>query len=126
MKLDLDHFVIRVSDPERARGFYVGVLGAVPVELDRGRVGLRFGERQLNLHGPGSTPDPVAATPAGPGSFDLCFVWPGTPEEAIAHLHSFAVEPELGPVPRVGARGPGTSVYFRDPDGNLLELLSYA
>lgn len=120
-----DHVVVRVSDLERACAFYERVLGARTVELDRGRRGLRLGSQQLNLHGPGSTPDLVAANPPGPGAFDACFVWPGTAAEAAAHLRALGIEPELGPVPRTGARGPGTSVYFRDPDGNLLELLSY-
>jgi catechol 2,3-dioxygenase-like lactoylglutathione lyase family enzyme len=125
MALDLDHVVLRASDPERTCAFYRRVLGAEIVELDMGRFGLRLGRRQLNVHGPGSTPHPVAARPAQAGSFDACFVWPGTPEGALEHLRHCGIEPELGPVPRIGARGEGTSVYFRDPDGNLLELLSY-
>ena len=52
-------------------------------------------------------------------------VWDGTPDEAIAHLIAHGVAPELGPVPRNGAGGAGQSVYFRDPDGTLLELISY-
>ena len=67
----------------------------------------------------------MARTPGGPGSSDLCFVWPGTTEEALAHLERLGVAVEQGPVPRNGARGPGSSVYFRDPDGSLLELISY-
>jgi pyridoxamine 5'-phosphate oxidase len=123
--LVLDHVVLRVSDLERACAFYEKVLGARVVSLDRGRMALRFGVQQLNLHGPDSTPEPVPANPPAPGGFDACFVWPGTAEEAAAHLRSRGVEPEVGPVPRTGARGPATSVYFRDPDGNLLELMSY-
>ena len=121
----LDHVVFRCGDFDRTCAFYERVLGADVVELDSGRRALRFGRQQLNLHGPGSTPHPVAANPMQPGGFDACFVWPGSPEEAIEHLRSHGVEPELGPVPRSGGQGPGTSVYFRDPDGNLLELLSY-
>lgn len=56
---------------------------------------------------------------------DLCFVWDGTIDGAIDHLRAHAVGVELGPVRRQGARGDGTSVYFRDPDGSLLELISY-
>jgi catechol 2,3-dioxygenase-like lactoylglutathione lyase family enzyme len=96
------------------------------LELDAGRKALRLGGQQLNLHGPGSTPHPKAARPAEPGGFDACFVWDGTAEAAAEHLRARGVEPELGPVPRTGARGPGMSVYFRDPDGSLLELISYA
>jgi catechol 2,3-dioxygenase-like lactoylglutathione lyase family enzyme len=102
------------------------VLGAEIVELDRGRYAYRLaGGQQLNVHGPGATPEPRAADPVRPGNSDLCFVWDGTPDEAIAHLRSYDVDVELGPVQRRGARGVGTSVYFRDPDGSLLELLAY-
>jgi catechol 2,3-dioxygenase-like lactoylglutathione lyase family enzyme len=52
-------------------------------------------------------------------------VWPGPIGGAVAHLRDRGVEMEEGPVPRSGARGPATSVYFRDPDGALLELMSY-
>ena len=61
-----------------------------------------------------------------PGNSDLCLVWPGPVAEALEHLRRHGVEVEEGPVPRRGARGEGTSVYFRDPDGSLLELISYA
>jgi catechol 2,3-dioxygenase-like lactoylglutathione lyase family enzyme len=61
-----------------------------------------------------------------PGNSDLCFAWPGRIEEAVEHLRRRGVEVEEGPVPRRGARGDGTSVYFRDPDGSLLELIAYA
>jgi catechol 2,3-dioxygenase-like lactoylglutathione lyase family enzyme len=60
-----------------------------------------------------------------PGNSDLCFRWEGTVEEATAHLAAHGVEVEEGPVERQGARGVGRSVYFRDPDGTLLELISY-
>ena len=85
----------------------------------------RFGEQQLNVHGPGLKPKPVARLPVQPGGSDLCFVWPGAIEGAIDHLRARGVEVELGPVRRRGARGEGTSIYFRDPDGSLLELISY-
>jgi catechol 2,3-dioxygenase-like lactoylglutathione lyase family enzyme len=61
-----------------------------------------------------------------PGNSDLCFEWSGPIAEAVAHLQRLRVAIELGPVPRNGAKGRGTSVYFRDPDGSLLELISYA
>jgi catechol 2,3-dioxygenase-like lactoylglutathione lyase family enzyme len=67
----------------------------------------------------------VARDPVRPGNSDLCFVWPGSPEEAVEHLEQHGVEVELGPVARTGALGPIESVYFRDPDGNLLEVSSY-
>jgi catechol 2,3-dioxygenase-like lactoylglutathione lyase family enzyme len=124
VRLRLDHVVVRVSDWEASNGFYRDVLGAELAERD-GRVSYRFGDQQLNVHGPGSTPDPRAVDPVHPGNSDLCFVWPGTAEEAAAHLREHGVEVEVGPVDRLGGRGAGSSVYFRDPDGSLLELISY-
>jgi catechol 2,3-dioxygenase-like lactoylglutathione lyase family enzyme len=79
----------------------------------------------LNVHGPGSTPSPRAIDPVRPGNSDLCFEWSGDVDSALAHLDRHGVAVELGPVERSGARGDGTSVYFRDPDGSLLELIVY-
>jgi catechol 2,3-dioxygenase-like lactoylglutathione lyase family enzyme len=121
----LDHVVIAVFDWERSNAFYRDVLGAELVELDRGRWACRFGEHQLNVHGPGSTPSPRALRPVEPGNSDLCFLWSGPIEEAVEHLRAAGVEIEVGPDERRGARGSGTSVYFRDPDGSLLEFISY-
>jgi catechol 2,3-dioxygenase-like lactoylglutathione lyase family enzyme len=122
----LDHVVIAVSDWERSTAFYRDVLGAEVVPLDRARVAFRFASQQLNVHGPGSTPEPRARVPVAPGNSDLCFEWRGTPADAVSHLEAQGVEVELGPVARTGANGLGTSVYFRDPDGSLLELITYA
>jgi catechol 2,3-dioxygenase-like lactoylglutathione lyase family enzyme len=122
----LDHVVVAVSDWETSNAFYRDVLGVDVLELDLGRFAYRLPDgRQLNVHGPGATPTPRARDPVRPGSSDLCFVWDGEPEDALEHLRACGVAPELGPVPRTGARGPGTSVYFRDPDGSLLELITY-
>jgi catechol 2,3-dioxygenase-like lactoylglutathione lyase family enzyme len=122
----LDHCVIAVSDWERSNGFYRDVLGAELVELNLGRWAYRFGDQQFNVHGPGADPFPVARDPVRPGNSDLCFVWPGPIDEAVQHLLDRNVEIEEGPAPRPGARGEGTSVYFRDPDGSLLEFISYS
>ena len=122
--VELDHCVIHVSDWARSNDFYRDVLGAEVVPVGRGWV-YRFGTRQLNVHGPGLSPTPVARLPVPPGGSDLCFAWPGPIEGAVAHLRERGVAVELGPVTRHGARGAGTSVYFRDPDGSLLELIAY-
>lgn len=120
----LDHVVIHVSDWARSNAFYREVLGAEIVERD-GRTAYRIGAQQLNVHGPGVRPAMVARIPVAPGNSDLCFEWPGPIEEAVAHLRARSVAIEAGPLPRGGARGSGTSVYFRDPDGSLLEFISY-
>jgi catechol 2,3-dioxygenase-like lactoylglutathione lyase family enzyme len=101
------------------------VLGAVLVDRGGGTWVYRFGGEQLNVHGPGVKPDPVARQPVAPGNSDLCFEWDGPIENAVEHLASHGVDLELGPVARNGARGPGTSVYFRDPDGSFMEFISY-
>ena len=124
--LALDHCVIAVTEWDRSNAFYRDVLGAELVELSYGRYAYRFGQQQLNVHGPGSEPYPRAADPVRPGNSDLCFVCAGSVEQAVSHLSGHGVEIEEGPVERQGARGTGTSVYFRDPDGSLLELISYA
>ena len=126
MEIRLDHCVIHVSERSRSNVFYRDVLGAELVGDPDSVAMYRFGEQQLNIHGPGLKPDPVARLPVQPGGSDLCFVWSGPIEGAIDHLRAHSVEVELGPVRRQGARGEGTSVYFRDPDGSLLELISYA
>jgi catechol 2,3-dioxygenase-like lactoylglutathione lyase family enzyme len=118
--------VVAVSDWDRSNTFYRDVVGAELIELDRGRWAYRVGRQQLNVHGPGATPQPVAADPVRPGNSDLCLVWDGTAEEAADHLRARGVEIVDGPVERLGARGAGTSVYFRDPDGALLEFIAYA
>lgn len=123
-KIKFDHCVIHVSDWERSNAFYRDVLGAEIIPRGGGFM-YRFGEVQLNLHGPRLSPTPVARVPVQPGNSDLCFEWAGPIGEAIQHLFSHRVEVELGPVQRFGARGEGTSVYFRDPDGSLLEFISY-
>jgi catechol 2,3-dioxygenase-like lactoylglutathione lyase family enzyme len=121
----LDHCVITVSEWERSNVFYATVLGAKVVSIGAGWA-YRLGEEQLNLHGPGVPGDPNARLPVPAGGSDLCFEWPGPIQEAVAHLQAHRVAIEVGPVPRVGAKGAGVSVYFRDPDGSLLEFISYA
>ena len=121
----LDHVVIAMSDFERSNAFYRKVLDAEIVEID-GRVAYRIGEQQLNVHGPGTRPAMVARISVVPGNSDLCFEWDGPIAAAVDHLRARGVEVEAGPIIRGGAKGRGTSVYFRDPDGTLLELISYA
>jgi catechol 2,3-dioxygenase-like lactoylglutathione lyase family enzyme len=119
-----DHCVVHVSNWERSNTFYREVIGVELIEKN-GRWAYRFENAQLNLHGPGVEAHPLAKIPVPPGGTDLCFEWAGPIDEAVAHLKMHAVEIELGPVKRSGARGAGISIYFRDPDGSLLEFISY-
>ena len=125
MTAKLDHCVITVSEWERSNRFYHEVLGAELVRFPNGWA-YRFGDAQLNVHGPGQPGTPNAQIPVPAGGSDLCFEWPGLIEEAIAHLKAHGVPVEVGPAERTGAKGKGISVYFRDPDGSLMEFISYA
>jgi catechol 2,3-dioxygenase-like lactoylglutathione lyase family enzyme/ketosteroid isomerase-like protein len=121
----LDHCVIAVSDWGRSNTFYRDVLGA-EIDQKSERFGhYRFGEWQLNVHGPGFE-GLNAAKPVEPGNSDLCFVWPERIEEALEHLARHGIAVVEGPGERDSfARGRGRSVYFRDPDGSLLEFVAY-
>ena len=125
MSIMLDHCVIHVSNWERSNRFYSEVLQAELVQRGAGWA-YRFGATQLNVHGPGVDAIPLARLPVQPGGSDLCFVWDGPIDAAIAHLNSQGVAVELGPIARYGARDAGVSVYFRDPDGSLLEFIVYS
>lgn len=125
MTVRLDHVVIAVSDWARSNAFYRDVVGAEIVPRGDG-FAYRFGDQQLNVHGPGMSPDLVATHRVVPGNSDLCLVWPGTPEEVAAHLARHGVAVVAGPGTREGGRGTGVSVYFHDPDGSLLEFICYA
>ncbi len=122
--INLDHCVIHVSDWVQSNHFYQEVLGAELVTVGAGW-SYRFGETQLNCHGPNVEGTPNAQLPVMPGGSDLCFIWPGPIQAAIAHLTEHGVEVEVGPVERFGSRGHGASIYFRDPDGSLMEFISY-
>ena len=116
--------MVHVSNWERSNTFYRDIIGVELIAKARGWA-YRFENAQLNLHGPGLVPNPVARIPVPPGGSDLCFEWAGPIDEAVEHLQRHGVEIELGPIQRTGARGAGMSVYFRDPDGSLLEFISY-
>ena len=125
-RLTIDHCVIAVSDWERSNAFYRDVLGAEIDQRDPTFGHYRFDGWQLNVHGPGF--DGLNADlPVAPGNSDLCFVWPGPIENAVEHLERCGVPIVAGPGETgSGAGGPARHVYFRDPDGSLLEFMSYA
>ncbi|MCB1472406.1 MAG: VOC family protein [Rhodobiaceae bacterium] len=125
LPVQFDHCVVHVSDWDICNAFYRDVLGAEIVAVPGGKWAYRFGNAQLNLHGPDGIGHPRAKAPVMPGNSDLCFTWDGPIGDAVAHLQRCNVEIELGPVTRFGRSGEGTSVYFRDPDGSLLEFISY-
>src|SRR4051812_35853082 len=120
----LDHLVLTVRDVDVTCEFYSRVMNMRPETFGGGRRALRFGRQKLNLH-PASAPIAPHALHPTPGSADLCFIT-GTPiETVVARLVELGVPLEQGPAPRTGAMGAITSVYFRDPDNNLIEVSTY-
>ncbi|WP_420547635.1 VOC family protein [Curvivirga sp.] len=121
----LDHFVLTVADIDATCDFYERVLGMRREIFNDGRVALHFNRQKINLHEKDNAG--VEQLPARPntGSADVCFITTQPMETVIAHLETSLVPVLEGPVLRTGAKGPITSVYFRDPDGNLIEVSKY-
>lgn len=126
----LDHVAITVADVDATLRFYERVLEAMVLleeEFKAGRAPIALlvlGGCRLSVH-PASAPASPHAVAPTPGSADICFRWSGPISEAEAALKAAGVAVELGPVPRPASDGTrGESVYFRDPDDNLVELLT--
>lgn len=125
MKIDrIDHIVLTVRDIATTCGFYSRLLGMEVVTFASGRKALKFGAQKINLHQVGKELDPKAQAPA-PGTGDFCLITSVPLSQFLPHLTSCGVEPLEGPVPKTGAIGPIESVYFRDPDGNMVEVSNY-
>jgi catechol 2,3-dioxygenase-like lactoylglutathione lyase family enzyme len=125
MKIDrLDHLVLTARDIDATCRFYSTVLGMEVVTFGTGRRALSFGGQQINLHEAEHEFKPQAEKPT-PGSADLCFISAVPLSAVIEHLRVCSVPVIEGPVERTGAIGKIRSVYFRDPDGNLIEVSVY-
>jgi len=125
MRIDrLDHLVLTVADLDATVDFYTRVLGMTAVSFGSGRTALSFGHSKINLHQAGHEFEPKAHRPM-PGSADLCLITSDPLDQVISELTAQRVPIEEGPVGRTGATGPILSVYFRDPDRNLIEVSTY-
>jgi catechol 2,3-dioxygenase-like lactoylglutathione lyase family enzyme len=120
----LDHLVLTVKDIDATCTFYSKILGMQVVTFGNGRKALSFGLQKINLHQHGKEFEPKAQNPT-PGSADLCFITSVPLAEVMAHLRSSGIQVLEGPVRRTGAMGPIISLYFRDPDMNLVEVSAY-
>ncbi|WP_224982428.1 VOC family protein [Geomonas agri] len=120
----IDHLVFTVADVAKTCEFYERVLGMRVETFGEGRKALSFGGQKINLHQFGNEFEPKAKAPA-PGTQDICLVSSIPIAEVERHLSSCGVAIEEGPVKRTGATGPINSIYFRDPDGNLIEVSNY-
>ena len=117
----LDHLVLTVADMASTIEFYTRVLGCTEVSYGAGRKSLRFGNQKINVHPRRNDIKLVAATPT-PGSADLCFLSSTPVADWRAHVVRHGVAIEAEPSERVGATGTILSIYFRDPDQNLIEV----
>ena len=123
----LDHMVLHCEDVDVLASWYQRVLGMDREEFgEERRTALKFGGQKINLR-------PVTANLSRwhssdqvvSGSADLCFITAVGPEQIVEHLRKCGVSLVQGPTPKTGALGPMTSVYCRDPEGNLIEISTY-
>jgi catechol 2,3-dioxygenase-like lactoylglutathione lyase family enzyme len=120
----IDHFVLTVRSLEATLSFYQRVLSFRREVRPDVPASLRFGRQKINVHESDGPFEPKAARPTS-GAGDFCLITLRSMDEVVAHLKDCGVTLVLGPVGRIGAEGPMTSVYFRDPDANLVEIARY-
>ncbi len=120
----IDHIVLTVRSLETTLSFYERVLGFTREVRPGVPTSLKFGRQKINVHEVGHTFEPKAASPT-PGAADFCLITLRPIDEVALHLKACGVDIEFGPVPRNGAEGAMTSLYFRDPDANLVEISKY-
>jgi catechol 2,3-dioxygenase-like lactoylglutathione lyase family enzyme len=120
----LDHLVLTVASIDDTCDFYTRVLGMEVSRFGEGRTALKFGRQKINLHEVGKEFVPRAAH-ATAGSGDLCLISATLLNDVVQHLEDCGVTIIEGPGAKTGATGPIRSVYFRDPDGNLVEVSEY-
>jgi catechol 2,3-dioxygenase-like lactoylglutathione lyase family enzyme len=124
MKIDrIDHLVLTVKDIEATCTFYSNVLGMEVETFGEGRKALKFGSQKLNLHQKGKEFEPKADHPT-PGAIDICFITTDAVDDIKTELENKHIQTE-GIFERTGATGKIRSVYFRDPDQNLIEVSNY-
>ncbi|HXD96772.1 MAG TPA: VOC family protein [Candidatus Acidoferrum sp.] len=129
----IDHWVIVAADLERTLDFYARLGFSIawearPNRPGRGMPTIRINDAQkINVHGPDwpARPGYLGARRPSTGGADFCLEWEGSVEQVLDLLARNHIAIEAGPGPRTCARGLSTSVYIRDPDGNLVEFTVY-
>jgi len=117
----IDHLVLTVRSPQASVAFFARALGLEPIRFGADRLALRVGDQKINLQTLGQEVRNHACI----GSGDLCLLTDTPLADVVAHLTSAGIAIVEGPVQKSGARGPIASVYFNDPDGNLIEISRY-
>jgi catechol 2,3-dioxygenase-like lactoylglutathione lyase family enzyme len=121
----IDHFVLTCADVDATLEFYTRVLGMTAEIFAGGRRALSFGNQKINLHQKGAEFEPRARV-ATAGSGDFCLLSDVPVSEVARPLTAEGVTIIEGPVAKTGAAGALLSIYFRDPDGNLVEVSNLA
>ena len=121
---NIDHLVLTVADIDKTIDFYTNILGFEVVTFGNNRKALTFGNQKINLHQKGKEFEPKAEHPTT-GSADLCFISETDIDDVLEELKQKNIEIIEGVVERTGAIGKIKSVYFRDPDLNLIEVSNY-
>ena len=126
----IDHIVLNCRNVEESAAWYERALGFTRVVYTSPggageRIALKFGTHKFNLRQTGDANCKTCKVDA-PGSLDLCFITEGSLGPVIGQLTAAGIPIVAGPVPRAGALGPMTSIYCEDPDGNLVEVATYA
>ncbi|HEY5713668.1 MAG TPA: VOC family protein [Allosphingosinicella sp.] len=116
----LDHIVLCVRDVAVTRRFYGDLLGMEAREERPGKWSLHFGAQKISLQDAAAAPSIARDTVPGSGNF--CLLTDLAMDEIVAQLGNAGIEVVDGPGTRAGATGPILSVYFNDPDGNLVEI----
>jgi catechol 2,3-dioxygenase-like lactoylglutathione lyase family enzyme len=123
-----DHIVLTVRDIDTTLLFYERALGFESEKFHGSdgqlRYALRFGNHKINLQDRDTETANKAQAPTF-GSADFCLIAAIPLEEVVEHLRAENIPTVAGPVTRHGAVGPMRSIYFRDPDGNLVEVSEY-
>ncbi|WP_326983807.1 VOC family protein [Chryseobacterium sp. MYb264] len=121
---NIDHLVLTVANIDKTVEFYTSILGFEVVIFGENRKALTFGNQKINLHQKGKEFEPKAEHPTT-GSADVCFIVKTDIHEVLEELKQKNIEIIEGIVERTGALGKIQSVYFRDPDLNLIEVSNY-
>jgi catechol 2,3-dioxygenase-like lactoylglutathione lyase family enzyme len=125
----LDHLVLTITDSDATRRFYEHGLGMTWTTFEtaegQAREALAFGTQKINIHHAGREFEPKATHPT-PGSADFCLLTDTPVTDLAHHMTSLGYPTIEGPTPKTGATGPLTSIYFQDPDGNLIEIANQA
>ncbi|GAA3636507.1 VOC family protein [Lactobacillus hamsteri] len=125
--VNLDHFVLIVKDLKQSVDFYHNVIG-LPIISDQTNdnfASLKCGNSLLRFRKLSNDVGAIVANNLSTGNFDFCLESSDSVANIINNFKQHNISIELGPVTKHGAKGKMTSVYVRDPDGNLVEISSY-